>query len=113
MHRLEGLAHTSVPGGKVLNFVTALTYLYHRNMPAAIVFQQRHPFCFLKPSVNVNNKLLKTANDLAWYPSKGEDKDRLGSFSGCSEAEPCWVRAAGLKLSSNKKRQGHKCVLLQ
>lgn len=112
MYRLEGLARFPVPGAKVLNLVTALTYLYQRNMPYAIIFQQRHHFSFFKPCVNVNNKSLKTANCLAWYTSKGEDKDRLGSFSGSSVAEPCWARAAGLKLSSIKKRQGHKYVLL-
>lgn len=65
MHGLEGLAHIPVPGAKVLNSVTALTYLYQRNTPAAIIFQQRHRFSFFKPCVNVINMSLKTANCLA------------------------------------------------
>lgn len=103
-----------IPGAKVLKLVTSLTYLCQRNRPAAIIFPQRHPFSFFKPWVNVNNQSLKTANCLAVYPSKGEDKYKLGSFSGCRAAEPCWARAAGLKLHSVKiNSQGHKYGLLQ
>lgn len=92
-----------IPGAKVLKLVTGLTYLCQRNRPAAVIFPQRHPFSFFKPCVNVNNQSLETANCLGGHHSKGEDKDRLGSSSGCRAAESCWARAAGLELSSIKK----------
>lgn len=47
MRWLEGLAHIPVSGAKVLNLVTALTYLYRRNTPAAIIFNKDTIFLFL------------------------------------------------------------------
>lgn len=88
----------SILGPRVFKLVTGLTYLHQRNRPAAIIFPQRQLFYFFKPCVNFNNQSLKTTNCLAGYPSKGEDKDRLGRAT-----EPRWVKAVGLKLSSIKK----------